>query len=74
MDNELKSRKRFAMHLRWLLADRDWSQAYLAARTGISEPTISRYCNGTSAVSLHNLQKIANVLGCSIDALVEEWD
>ena len=71
MDNELKSRHVFAARLREALDDKGWSQSELARRTDISDATISRYCHGSTAVSMHNAQKIASVLECGIDVLVE---
>lgn len=55
-------RKRAESHL---------SQAALAHRAGVSRPTISKIEQGDSNVTVGSLEKIAVVLGCTLDQLFE---
>ncbi len=48
-----------------------WSQAELARRSGVPQPTISRMEQGTtSAVSLDNLERLGDALGCDPGYLI----
>ena len=49
--------------LRKALADRDMSQADLAARTGLTEKTISQIINGVAPISVDMADKLELMLG-----------
>ena len=47
-----------------------YSQDDISYETGISQGTISGYINGDVVPTVYKLQKIANVLGCTVDDLI----
>ncbi len=48
-----------------------WSQAELARRSGVPQPTISRLESGeTQSINLPNLEKLASALGCDPGYLI----
>jgi len=48
-----------------------WSQAELARRSGVPQPTISRLEGGkTRTIDLDNLEKLADALGVNAAALI----
>jgi len=55
--------------LRVLRAERDWSQAELADRLGVSRQTANALESGKYAPSLPLAFKIANVFGMSIESI-----
>jgi transcriptional regulator with XRE-family HTH domain len=49
-----------------------WSQAELARRSGVPQPTISRLESGkTRTIDLDNLEQLANALGINAAVLIE---
>jgi transcriptional regulator with XRE-family HTH domain len=49
-----------------------WSQAELARRSGVPQPTISRIEAGKSrAIDLDNLERLANALGVNAALLID---
>lgn len=54
-----------------LMGERGWRQIDLANATGENEMTISNVCRGKHAPRAGLLQRIAEALGVSIDALLE---
>lgn len=60
------------IHLSRLLGEKRWTQAYLSQMTGIRPNTISDIYNEiTERVSLEHLDRICEVLGCSLSDLME---
>lgn len=53
---------------------RNWTQAELAARSGISQNAISNYERGDREARSAALIAIANALSCSVDYLLELSD
>ena len=54
-----------ALRIKEIRDVKGWSQAELARRSGVPQPTISRLEAGQSdSVSLTNLEKLAKALGC----------
>lgn len=51
---------------------RGWSQAELARRSGVPQPTISRMEAGTESVNLRVLEKLASALEVHPAALIEK--
>ena len=48
-----------------------WSQAELARRSGVPQPTISRLESGeTQSINFPNLEKLASALGCDPGYLI----
>lgn len=59
------------INLRKLLSERHMTQAELAERTGIRPSTICDICNNTcSFLKIDNIDKICDVLECSIQELI----
>ena len=56
-------------HLKVLRAERDWSQAELAARLGVSRQTVNALETGRYAPSLPLAFRIARVFGLPIEAV-----
>lgn len=60
------------IHLSRLLGERKWTQSVLARRTGIRPNTISDLYNEfVDRVSLKQIDKICEVLGCNLTELFE---
>ncbi|WP_205478569.1 helix-turn-helix domain-containing protein [Sphingomonas arenae] len=54
---------------------RGWTQEVLAARAGLTQPTIGRYEAGERGASaLRNLAKVAEALGVSLESLLAQED
>ena len=59
------------INLRKLLSERRMTQAELAERTGIRPSTICDICNNTcSFLKIDNIDKICEVLECSVQELI----
>jgi len=59
-------------HLSRLLGERKWTQADLARRTGVRPNTISALYNEfIDRVSLKQIDRICEVLGCNLSDLLE---
>lgn len=54
------------------LKDKGWTSIALGQALGISQPAASKLINGNP--SLSNLQKIADVVGCSVSELLKETE
>lgn len=72
MDGELKFRRTFAARVGNRMYELNMTQVDLAKKSGLSEPMISRYLSGSTAVNMYNVRKIANALNCSVDDLIGE--
>lgn len=51
--------------------ERGWTDNEVARRSGVAQPTLSRWKTGKTPVSLRTLEKIAPVLGVKISAIIE---
>ncbi len=60
------------LRLREFCQSRNVSLSQLADWTGIARVSLSRYANGVQDVTLGQLAKILSVMGCSLDALVDD--
>jgi putative transcriptional regulator len=59
-------------NLKRLLFDRDMSQMDLHRKTGIRYETINWYFHGLiKRMNVHDIEKICDVLGCSLSDLIE---
>ncbi len=64
----------FAHHLKALLILRDIKPAELSRRSGIAQPLLSRFLDGTRRPDLNTLIRLANGLNVSLDELVSrKW-
>ena len=61
----------FATNLAEIMKTRGFSQTELAAQTGLSTAIISKYLNGKAIPTIANLSRIAIVLDCHYDELLE---
>ena len=61
----------FSRGLRKLRSDKEITQAELAKKTGVTQAAISRYEDGSAMPSLDVAVRIAEVLRCSLDELLE---
>ena len=60
------------IHLSRLLGERKWTQAELARKTGIRPNTVSAlHHEFIDRISLHQLDKICEVLGCDLHDILE---
>lgn len=57
--------------LKVLRKSQNLTQAELAAKTGISRVSVTRYETGERSPSIKAAQKLAAALGCTIDELVK---
>jgi transcriptional regulator with XRE-family HTH domain len=61
-----------SIRLEQLRTAHGWSQAELARRSGVPQPTISRLEAGkTRTIDLDNLERLANALGVNASALID---
>lgn len=60
----------FAENLARIIAERDLSQQWLAARTGIHFTHISDYSRGSRQPGLNNAKRISDVLNVSLDSML----
>ena len=61
-----------ANHLSRILGEKRWSQATLARATGIRAATINEWYNDLAArISLENLDRICEALGCDVSDIFE---
>ena len=67
--SEEECRKEFGLRLRQMLYRKGITQMAFAEMSGISQVMISKYINGKASPSLYAIDKIAKVLGCSVDEL-----
>lgn len=56
--------------LKQYLVDQDISQAELATRVGVKQPTVWEWLNGKSKPSAERLRTLSQVTGISIDRLL----
>lgn len=72
-NDELISDELYKQELKWYLRRAmnfaGMTQGELSKRTGITAVMISRYMNGKSIPSAWHLQRMADVLGCTMDEL-----
>lgn len=62
--------KAFGEHLKSLLEEKGMTQRQFAKKAGLKESETSRWVNGGRYPSLRNAKKISDILGVSIDELV----
>lgn len=68
--NENEWKYRFSRRLYNKMISEGYSQDDISYETGISQGTISGYINGDVVPTVYKLQKIANVLGCTVNDLI----
>jgi transcriptional regulator with XRE-family HTH domain len=68
--------KRFSWKLRTVLNSSGISRDEICERTGISNAALSGYVNGKQSPTAPRIVKLAKVLKCSVEELlnVDEWD
>lgn len=74
MMSEMQWMKIFGDNLAYHLQTCRMSQNELAARTGLTQASISRYVSGTQLPGIRAVINIANVLGVSTDDLIDFGD
>lgn len=60
----------FGEHLKELMIQKEMTQRQFAEKAGLKESETSRWVNGGRYPSLRNAKKISDILGVSIDELV----
>ena len=65
------SPKRFGMRLKELRNKRDWSQATLAAKLGVTREYLARLEGGQHDPPLSTVERLAKILGVRTSKLVE---
>ncbi|WP_425147827.1 helix-turn-helix domain-containing protein [Deinococcus sp.] len=68
----LKARRNLAHNLRSLRKAQGLSQEVLADRAGVHRTYLGAIERGEQNVSIDNIERIANALGCNIEELVAE--
>lgn len=68
--NEDEWRYRFSRRLYNKIISEGYNQDAIAYETGISPGAISKYINGDMVPTVYKLQKIADVLNCTVDDLI----
>lgn len=71
---EQECRLEFGYRLRMMLLHRGMSHSELCRRTGITNPQLSNYIRGKTTPTFYIVDKIAKVLGCSIDEFTYRHD
>ena len=61
---------KYSTRLKTAIESLDISQAELAKKTGVTEATISNYINAKKMPQLSVVEKIADILGLSVDYLL----
>ena len=61
--------KAFGEHLKRLLEEKGMTQAEFARRTGLTEPSVSRYIKGERTPRILQAYRIACVLGVDMNTL-----
>ena len=69
--DETEWRKCFARRLYKKMVMKGITQDVLAWKTGVSQATLSKYISGQVMPGVFKLQKIAKVLGCDINELID---
>ena len=69
-DDEYKWGVKFGSNLKNRIAVASHTQAELADKIGVSRQIMSRYIQGDAIPSVYKACQIANVLGCSLDDLL----
>jgi transcriptional regulator with XRE-family HTH domain len=69
MQPQLFSSETFSRCLNRAMEEKGWTQKDLARHSGLSQPSISRYINGTTEPKLTDLGLLAQCLGVSMDTL-----
>lgn len=64
---EPRLRREFGLRLRQIMEVKNVSQVMLSNLTGLTQPNISQYINGTKTPSFFTVDKIARALNCSTD-------
>ena len=67
--NDEDYKREFGFRLKKMLYRKGMTMTELSAKTGITQPQISNYINGRNSPSFYKVEKIADVLGCSLDDL-----
>ncbi len=70
----MKSNKNLKIRLDELMLEKGINCVKLAKEIGVTQPTITRWKNGTRSIPLNYLIKIANYFNCSLDYLVGRSD
>lgn len=63
--------REFARRLKKRLFIRGISQSQVAEYCGVSQPTVSKWLNGKSTPDLYMLTRLAELIGCTTDDLIE---
>lgn len=70
MSHLVVDRRDLGRRIRWLRRDRQWTQYDLAAESGVSRNTLSRWEIGARMPDVESLWRIADAFDCSLDWLV----
>lgn len=62
--------KAFGEHLKSLLEERGMTQAEFARRTGLTEPSVSRYIKGERTPRILQAYRMALVIGVDMNTLI----
>ena len=66
---DLKAVKRYPNTIGWWIKQQGYTQEEVADAVGIARRTLSNYIAGRRVTPRHSLEKIAQTIGCDIEAL-----
>lgn len=70
----IKSSKMKYNRIKDVLDDSQQSQKWLAEQLGVSEVSVSNWCQNKKSVGVPNLFRIASILGCKPSELINDND
>lgn len=74
LEDETELRNIFMQRLNDKMYLRGYTLERLSDATGISVVTLYKYTNGKSTPSIYNIKRLANVLDCTVEDLMYDFD
>lgn len=71
-EGDRKFCEKIGENLRRIMKEKNITQEELSYRTGIAQPSISRYLNGKTMPTVRPIHKITRAIECTVDELIGE--